>query len=319
MQTLVAHYRDALVRTAEEEIRASLSQAPTPAVHRRLATALEHALTGSGEAPGARLFAIPVLLVIGGRGGAVVPGVVPDIQRLRQVLERHDALGPMTSFGLGNALCAADALAAVPFSRIHALAMDIAHGATALEQLALPPAPVRVHAGDEMVELRFLVGAAVTSPRAPSITATGSAIASWGMPFTHELSDQLRVDGVSLLPIPRPPADIWPAQAIGMITREELALQVFVSRELRRLRSEAGEPHATLAALSSGRLGLRFASPFIDGGAQVHERALHPSEDWNEVVAGMVRLLQECRVDDIRMEPDVLEAADFRAEPAGPR
>ena len=100
----------------------------------------------------------------------------------------------------------------------------------------------------------------LTPAHAPSFLETGSAIATWGMALTRELSRQLQVDGLSVLPSRARRSHCCARQQSGRRAREELAFQAFVSRVLRRFRAEVGEPEVTVAALDSPAIGVRFAS-----------------------------------------------------------
>jgi hypothetical protein len=313
---LVNAYRDALARNDEEAIRASLRNATSAGVMRRLWQALDQAIHAppAADAVLLRIFALPVLLITGGRAGATLPGALPDASRVKQVLEAGAALGPARNFGFGNALCTIESLQSVAFSRLYRL--QRAAAAEAADMLDLPPAQVHTRSNDEEVHLRFLAGAGVTPAGAPSFLETASAIGTWGMALTHELAGQLRVDGLSVLPIPRPPATLLAAQLAGAVAREELALQAFVSRVVRRFRSEAGEPQATLAALSSGALGLRLDSPFIEDRVSVHRRALHPVEEVEEAGQAVQALLRECAVSQVSMLPEVVDDALFASAAA---
>lgn len=301
-------YRDALERKADAEIADSLASAPSAQVYRCLWRSLDAAIlaAGAAEAVVMRAFALPILFVAGGGTPAVVPGLVPDTAGLTEVLRRTGVLGQARNFGLGGALCSIEALEGLKPSRLYALERAFSPGA-----LNLPPADIVVASGDEQVHLRFLIGGAVVPSDAPSFLETGSAIAAWGLPVTRELADQLRVEDVSLLPIPRPPATILHAQAAGRRAREEVGLQLFVSRVLRRLRAEVGEPQAALAPLNSGAIGLRLASRFAEGHAAVHEWRLHPLDDLLDVVTTILDLLRECRVEDIQVIPSIVSARAF--------
>ena len=158
---------------------------------------------------------------------------------------------------------------------------------------------------NESVHLRFLVGAAVTPAHAPSFLETGSAIAIWGMPLTRELTEQMKREEVAVLPIPRPPATLLAAQLAGHAAREDIAFQAFVSRELRRFRSEVGEPTVTVAPLQPDGIGVRFASSLLGDRTCVHRRALHAAEDIEEVAGSIIGLLRECRIEHIDVVEDV--------------
>jgi len=315
---LARDYADALDAGKEAALRAALDAAPSPAVWRTMAAGVDRAIATDAAAVGARLFAIPVAVVAAGAGGGRIGAALSDAQRLREVLRENRALGPLTNFGLSNALCAPAALAALSWQKARAFALaadqvDLDGGWT-----DLPPEDLVLNGADEQVHLRFLMGAAVAPSGAPTFLETASAIATWGVPFTRELSAQLQTDGASVVAIPRPPATLLAAQAAGASAAEGLALQAFVSRELRQFRSQVGEPEVSLAALSEGALGLRFAWPFIENRVFVHMRRLHPAEEWDEVLREVVQLLEECRIEDLRVEAHPMTLEHFRAGAGAP-
>lgn len=308
---VVARFREWAANGQDEEIAASLRAATSVAVYRCLWESLARALSPpAGAGVLALPFAFPLLVVTGGRAPASVPGLLADVGRVREVFEASGVLGQARNFGLGNALCSLAALESLPPSRLYALAGDGSAGA-----LDLPPAEIAVDTRDEQVHLRFLLGAVITPQHSPSFLETGSAIATWGMALTRELSQQLRVDGLSVLPIPRPPAVLVRAPELGRRAREELACQAFVSRALRRFRTEVGEPDVTVAALDSAAIGVRFASSFMANRADVHAWALHPLDDVQEVGASILGLLAECRVQNVAVAPGVLSEREFAAGP----
>jgi hypothetical protein len=253
-------------------------------------------------------FALPLPIVTGGRAPATVPGVLADVARVREVLEASGALERSRSFGLASALGSLAALESVPPSRLFALAGEFGAGA-----LDLPPADLVVTSPDEQVHLRFLLGAVLTPAHAPSVLETGSAVATWGMALTRELSRQLHVDGLSVLPIPRPPVVLLRAPQSGRRAREELAYQAFVSRVLRQFRAEVGEPDVTVAALNSPAIGVRFTSRFVDDRIDAHAWALHALDDLEDVAGSILGLLRECRLGNVQVLQGIVPAQAFAA------
>jgi len=306
---LVAHLHDCLVQGRDGEIAASLAAATSAAVYRCLWESLISALAPSNATGVAAVpFAFPLPIVTGGLAPATVPGVLADAARVREILEASGALQRSRSFGLANALCSLAALESVPPSRLFALAGDVAPGV-----LDLPPAEVQVTTANEQVHLRFLLGAVLTPAHAPSFLETGSAVATWGLALTRELSRQLEVDGLSVLPIPRPPVALLRAPQSGRRAREELAFQAFVSRVLRQFRAQLGEPDVTVAALNSPAIGVRLASTLAEDRGEVHAWFLHPLDDLEDVTASILGLLRECRLDNLRVLPAIVSAEAFAA------
>jgi len=310
---LVARYAHALDAGQETSLREALALAPSPGAWRDMAVALDRAMEPEAEAVAARLFAIPVAVVAGGKSGARVSAALPEVERLGEVLRENRALGPVTNFGLGNALRTHEELTALSWARVRRFAQGRGDAAADADWFGAPPADLVLADDEESVHLRYLVGAAVAPAHAPSFVETGSAIGTWGMPFTRELSAQLQTEGVSLVAIPRPPAALLAASVSGFQAAEDLALQAFVSRELRRFRSEIGEPEVSLAALTTGVLGLRFASSFVENRVFVHERRLHPAEEWDQVLRDVLELLEQCRIETLHLEAQAMEPAAFAA------
>lgn len=313
---LIDAYAAALQRGDDAAIAASLRHAPSAAACAAMLDALDHAVRRCApDGVGIRLFAFPVLLVTGGRAGMRFSAVLPDVARVSAILHDSGALGRSRHFVLGNVLSSVDALREIAPSRI----LRLASGAEALPGgLDLPPAEIVTTGAEEEVHLRFLAAAAVTPAHAPSLAETAAAIGAWGMAVTRELGAQMQTEDASILPIPRPPVSLVLAPAIGGTAREDLALQAFVSRELRQFRSEVGEPDVRLAALASGAIGVRLSSPFIEERVRVHRRVLLPHETVDAVARGMLDLLEECRVEHAEVDSRIVDDAAFARPATGP-
>jgi hypothetical protein len=216
------------------------------------------------------VFAIPVVFVAAGLAGAEISGVVPDTRAIARLLEGQDGVGPALTFALGQALCAATALETDLPSQRYARLRSIESGSFET-QLDMIPAPIRLESAEESVHLRFLVGSVVASVQTPSFLETAAHIGSWGMPLSRELLTRLGRPGLSLLPLPRPPAGWMKALHEGRRAREEVAFQAFVSRVLRRMRSETGEPDADVAALESGAIGVRHCTHIFNNPKEIDQ------------------------------------------------
>jgi hypothetical protein len=250
-----------------------------------------------------RVFAIPLLIVTGGRVLAVVHGVVPDVGELQKLFEKHGALGQSKNFGLGNALTTAEGLAAVKPSMLYRLTHGL--GPEGFRPLDLVPQDIHLDSGEERVHLRFLVGAAVTPANAPGFTETAGNIGAWGLPFTQALAGQLGQEGLSLLPIPRPPANLQRALESGRFALREMEFQLFLSRALRRFRARVGDPDATVASYSDGSVRITLGSPFDALLACEYRWPLHPEDDIGAVGNSIFGLLAECRLETVQVAETV--------------
>ena len=285
-------------------IEQALAQSTSPAVFRLLAAALDTALKAPGEeALQLRIFAIPILLVTGGRGPLVLPGVVADVAELTKLFEMHGTLGPMKNFGLSGALVSAAGLAALKPSAVYRRSRET--GREDLPPLDLPPEEIRLAGSEEEVHLRFLTGVSVTSADAPGFTETAGNIGAWGMPFTRALAVQFEQPGLSLLPIPRPPMSPLQALEAGQFAQSELGLQLFLSTALRKFRSRVGEAEAVVSACADGSVRIRLRSPFDASLAQEYAWPLQPGDDMAAVGSSIFSLLAECRVTNVQVAETV--------------
>jgi len=285
-EELAAAMGQALRAGDDSLIEQALAESTSHAVFRMLAGALDAALKESGEAAlQLRIFAIPVLLVTGGRGPMNLTGVVTDIGELTTLFELHGTLGPMKNFGLSGALVSAAGLAAMKPSAVYRRSRET--GQEMAQPLDLPPEEIRISGVEEEVHLRFLTGVSVTSADAPGFTETAGNIGAWGMPLTRALAAQLGQPGLSLLPIPRPPMSHLQALEAGTFAA------------LRKFRSRVGEAEAVVAAYTDGNIRIRLSSPFDASMSQEYAWALQSGDDIAAVSAGIFSLLEECRVTNV--------------------
>jgi hypothetical protein len=299
----------------EDLLSESVAEVGSAAAARILTEALDRAINTPVDphsALAARVFAIPVVFVAGGLAGGEVSGIFPDAKVLGQVLETQGALGPARNFGVNPALCADTSVEAFSPSLLYALLRDLESGRTDT-WLDLIPAGIELESAEESVHLRFVTGIVVTPAQAPSFVETAGDIGRWGTPFSRELIAQLGQQGLSLLPLPRPPSGLLVAVHEGRRAREEVAFQAFASQALRRLRSETGDPRVEVAALNSGAIGVRLTSPFGQHRVEAHRWQLDALDDLSDVVASILDLLAECRVSGVQVLDTLAPDEEFLA------
>ncbi len=223
-------------------VREALRNPPSSSACRALLQALELALAPNVRDGGVsvRLFAIPVLFVVGGAAAARVNGVVPDASEIRSLFETAGTLGHCRNFGLSNALTDLGSVETIPLSTLYAITRG--EQWDGLGGLDLPPTDIAVTANQETVHLRFLVGAALTPADAPGFIESAGDIGLWGMSLTQLLGRQLGTQDVSLLAIPRPPRGIVSAAQEGWYAAREMGFQLFLSNALRQARLRVGDP-----------------------------------------------------------------------------
>jgi hypothetical protein len=233
--------------------------------------------------------------------------VLPDSARLVAILREHGALAGNSSFGLANALVAADALDPLRLPELLSwTGLSDAHAAP-----ALVPATIPVATGEQAVHLRFLVGTALAATGTDLLA--DSQIGAWGLPLAQELARQLATPGVSVLALPRPPQAPLAALQAGRAAQREVGAQLFASNAIRRLRASVGEPaavvsaHRCATALDGGELRLSLSSAFDPAGAEGFRCPLFPCECAGEVAAMLVDLLHDCRIADVHVLPGVYQ------------
>jgi hypothetical protein len=307
---LTARLRELAAAGDDAAIAAAFAAAPNQQVRRLLLDALQGAVDGPApeDANGllARVFAIPVVFVSGGRTGARVPGLVPDAAAISTLLRDHGALGQTQNFGLAPALVSAEALEALPPSVLYRWTRSI--GDPDAPARTLSGSDIQVDAVEEQAHLRFLVGAGVAPAQSLSVVESASRIGAWGMPVTRALAGQLAQDGLTLLALPRPPKSLVMAAPSGRFALEETRLNLFLSGVLRQLRASVGEPVAVLSVHTGCEVRVGLSSPLDAHLLHGFRWRLGAFDDLGEVAQSILSLLYDCRIGDVRivrgLQPD---------------
>jgi len=304
-----------LEQGGEIGVREALRNPPSPSACRALLQALELALAPNDRDGGVsvRIFAMPVLLVVGGAPAARVSGVVPDAGEIRSLFETAGALGHCRNFGLSNALTGLGSVETIPLSTLHAISSD--EQWDGLGRFDLPPADIPVTANQETVHLRFLVGAALTPGDAPGFVESAGDIGLWGVSLTQLLGRQLATQDVSLLAIPRPPRGIVSAAQEGWYVARELGFQLFLSNALRQARLSVGDPDVMIATSSDGAIRIRLTSPFDDLFDQTYVWPLSPADEFDEIVASIFAFLNDAKVERIEVQSTTETISDAKLGP----
>jgi hypothetical protein len=311
-ERLVAEVASALEARQLDLIRTVLDAAPSAAHYRHMWRALIAAWRSTavrGESGvGAFGFALPVILVAAADANRVLPGILTDAAEVIGVLQQHGGLGGNRNFGIANVLAGPDVVGLGGMQDW----LKLDHGIPGESVLHdIEPSSVAVAGGSEGAHLRFLVGVAIAAPHAPLFD--GGVMGGWGMPLARCLSRQLGVDGVQVLALPRPPADPITAYQQGRAAQREVALELFASSAIRKLRAAFGEPTAVLSAHridGAGELRLSLSSPLGERDAEGFRCPLHPTDRLEDVLRLMVDLLRACRVADIRVKAGVYADRD---------
>jgi hypothetical protein len=308
---LVDAVRERLDRRADADVRRALTLAPDRESYSRLWQALCVAVESGadlGDEVVTAVFAIPIVIVSGARRQAAVPGVLGDPDTLANVLAGAGALGENRNFGFGNALCSLETLERLLPSTVRDWRRpDARYAATR----AIVPEAVAIRPGEE-AHLRFLLGAAVTPAAAASVTETAAHIGTWGMQFARALGTQLATPDVELLALPRPPVGVLTATYRGRRAQLDVALNLFLSNAIKRMRAAAGEPSLVLSAHagagSAAEFRVSLSSALDDTLLEGFRWPLHPLDDLDDLVRDVQQLAADCRITDVRLVQSVLPA-----------
>lgn len=282
----------------------------------RARDATEPALNPGEVSP--RLFALPLVIVAGGTAGARLGGALPDVGAVEALLAEHEALGDAQRFSIGNALCAASALSAIaPGELARAQAGGDAPARLAALADAFAPEPIELGDGTESVHLRFLVGVAWLSSEARRWVRPADAAGRWATPLTHLIARQLAQAEATVLPLARPPVPLAHAVATGTAAAADIGFQLFAGAALRRARASSGEPTAILAAHRveraeepAGELRVTLSSPFDGSLCETWTCPIGPGDDLSALTATLDGFLQECRLADRVLVPQVMPDRD---------
>jgi hypothetical protein len=298
--SLAEAFRALAAEGRDDEIRAALAAAPSATAYGSLWRALCAAVEKPRESEvGARVFAIPWVIVCAGSTPATMSCVLPDAAALARVFEQHGVLGPSRSVGWSNALSALDVLESLAPS-------EVLRGWQSPAIRQAPPAPIAVLRGVEEVHLRFLLGAAIAPTHAPDVVETGGNIGLWGTHALNAMGAQLATPGVQVLAMPRPPAGLYTAATLGRRAAIEAAFNLFMSNTLRRFRLSVGDASVTLSSHEGAEVRVTLWSPLDDAMTEGFRWPLHPADDLDEIERTIADMVAECRLYEPHVAATVL-------------
>jgi len=181
---------DAMRTGGGEWLASLLAAAPSAAIartlQRRMIAAWDEAVADGPAGVAAQLFALPIVIVAGKSSGSapsLIEAVITEPERVRAILLEHAALAGNRNFALANALASADAIDLPRLPEL--LSWTHALDSSATQARSVEPAPIALSM-EGAVHLRFLVGTALTAPRAPLFAESG--VGAWGLPLARELA-----------------------------------------------------------------------------------------------------------------------------------
>lgn len=300
---LVDALADLLQRDEVLLISVALNLAPSREAYQLLWQALRTAVE---TAPGrhAVIFALPVVLVAGSRQKCELPDRIADVDGLNALMRRHQVFAEGAEVFLSGKLLAPETVLGISPAQLYRYSRQLADAARGLPlELAAEAVTVK----EDGVFLRYLLGVAMQEEDAPAPVSFDPTVGAWGMPLMKFIGDQLQTPGVTLFPIARTPAPLMQAMVAGNQARLEVALQVFASSLLRKLRSEGKTPVAELAAHGNGELRITLTAAGETGGDSF-VWPLAPLDAVPRIEQMFLQLMQECRVEHVKIATEVRPA-----------
>ena len=250
----------------------------------------------SGGGAVAHGFAIPVVVVAASDDDLDLPMTLSQPQAIVEVMQQHGALGGNQNFGLGSVLGGERSVGLDGAARWPSPAA-IVDSAALVDAIAA--SPIHVVGGRESAHLRWLVGSAIAGSSTDLFVERQSG--KWGLKAAEAMSPQLSRGNAQVLALPGAPGDLLSAWQSGVVAHREVALQLYASSALRKLRAAYGEPGAVISAhrTDPGELRIGLSSPFATPGPDQSEGfrcPLFPFERIDDVLKTITDLLEACRI-----------------------
>lgn len=294
------------------EIDDAIARAPSLAVLRMLVRVLASAHVDAGRARAGEtalpttVFAMPIVIVAANSSPIQIPGALPNVGEIIELMKANGALRGNQTFAMSNALVAGHAFSLEKLPNTLGWWQLESQSQIAVEKSSMP-----LPANQESVFLRFLVGTAIAGPGVDLLNEKDTG--KWGMPFTQTFAKQLGGGSMSLLAMPRPPRPPLAALYQGRVAQREVSLQLFATNAIRKFRSSVGEPEAVISAhrtASGGDVRLSLSNAFDEKGAEGFRAELFPTDRAQDIATTMQDLLRECNVENVTVLGEVFPDHD---------
>jgi len=292
---------DLLARDEVLVLSVALNMAPSRPAYQELWLAMRAAVE---QAPGrhAQVFAMPVVLVAGSRQRATLPERITDVDGLNALLRTHGVFAAEAEVFLSGKLLHPDEVLAISPGQLYRYTRQLADAARGLP-LELSASAVTVR--EDGVFLRYLVGVAMREAGASAPVRIEPQVGAWGVPLMKFLGEQLATDGVTLFPIARAPAPLMQAMVSGNQARLTVALQVFASSLLRKLRSAGQQPRVRVSAHENNEIHFVMSSLQQPATEDRFVWPLAPLDSVPGIVQDFLLLMEECQVENVAIDATI--------------
>lgn len=299
---LLEGVRDALSQEDSLRISVALALAPSARHYQLVWQAIRDVIELPDQPRHAVIFAVPIILVVGTQREIILPTRIEDVDGLNNFMFERGLFASGADVFLSGKLLQPDALVNITPAQLYRYTRQLVDAGRGLP-LKLEPLPVKCQ--HEGVFLRYLLGTAMQAQDQPPVVRLGGGVEGWGRAFMTLLGEWLKVDGVTLFPIPRAPMTLMEAIVSGQSARLEVALQVFASTALRAYRDRKHTPRAVLSSHAEGEI--HFTLSALEEIKEVRKFVwpLAPLDNVALIEANFRQLMAECQVREVTVMPGV--------------
>ena len=240
---LVALISDLLKQSQDQILSVAYNLAPSQAIADYIWHSLQQALNEPEQNELTKLFAFPVVLVVGSTEQVTLANAINQAQ-LEELLLRKQVLVNATSSFISGKLYDLEGIARLRPSNLFNLITDVTTVDSWNEELISAKPIINLGEG---VHLRFLVGVSRFEKGQTSglIAANYSQL---GLELLQLISTDLNKANATIFPIPFPPCALSEAAVIGEYYRNEISISLRLSNLVKKLRLDGKYPELKLSS-----------------------------------------------------------------------
>ena len=240
---MVALISDLLKQSQDQILSVAYNLAPSQAIADYIWHSLQQALNEPEQNELTKLFAFPVVLVVGSTEQVTLANAINQVQ-LEELLLRKQVLVNSTPSFISGKLYDLEGIARLRPSNLFNFITDVTTVDTWNEELISAKPIINLGEG---VHLRFLVGVS----RFEKGQAAGLIAANYaqlGLELLQLISAYLSQANVTIFPIPFPPCALSEAAVIGEYYRNEINVSLRLSNLVKKLRLDGKYPELKLSS-----------------------------------------------------------------------
>ena len=302
-----------LAQDQEEAAIVALSLVPSQKAYQHLWQTLKSVTLPTDASQQAQIFAIPIIMVVGSPKPTQLANRLNHVDDIVNCLKQHSIIDEKADIFLDPHLYTAKTLASISLTQLYRWQSSLQYTSGGLP-LTLPTEPL--HFDKQAVFLRYLVGIAMRTPSMPFPIQLNQEIGSWGLACAELIQHQLKQEGLTLFAIPRQAQALLDALDNGGRIYLDIALQVFISDTLKKLRLQHKTPTASIACHTSNEIKVVISSVETPEKWESFVWPFQPLDQPAMIGQTIHQLLLECQVNKIFLSPDIQSGETFFLPPS---